>query len=40
MNVGISAGPGGGAVFGFFFEPMLGRLLVAIVAMRREPPPN
>ena len=27
----------GAAVFGFFFEPILGRSLVASVTMRKEP---
>ena len=40
MTVSNSAGLGDGAVFGFFFEPMPGRSLVAIVAVRREPLPN
>jgi Flp pilus assembly protein TadG len=37
MNVTIAIGLDGAAVFGFFFEPILGESLVASVTMRREP---
>jgi hypothetical protein len=40
MNVTIAVGLDGAAIFGFFFEPILGRSLVASVTMRREPLPN
>jgi hypothetical protein len=40
MNVTIAIGLDGAAIFGFFFEPILGRSLVASVTMRREPLPN
>jgi hypothetical protein len=37
MNVTIGIGLDGAAIFGFFFEPILGRTLVASVTMRKEP---
>ena len=37
MNVTIAIGLDGAAIFGFFFEPVLGQSLVASVTMRREP---
>ncbi len=37
MNVTITIGIDGAAIFGFFFEPILGRSLVASVTMRKEP---
>ncbi len=37
MNVTIAIGLDGAAIFGFFFEPILGRSLVASVTMRKEP---
>jgi hypothetical protein len=40
LNVTIAIGLDDTAIFGFFFQPMLGRSLVASVAMRREPLTN
>ncbi len=40
LNVTIAIGIDDAAIFGFFFQPMLGRSLVASVAMRREPLTN
>ncbi len=37
MNVTIAIGIDGAAIFGFFFEPILGESLVASVTMRKEP---
>jgi Flp pilus assembly protein TadG len=37
MNITIAVGLDGAAVFGFFFEPILGQTLVASVTMRKEP---
>ena len=37
MNVTIAIGLDGAAIFGFFFEPILGQSLVASVTMRKEP---
>ncbi len=37
LNVTIAIGLDGAAIFGFFFEPILGRSLVASVTMRKEP---
>ncbi|MFQ5535702.1 MAG: TadE/TadG family type IV pilus assembly protein [Sphingomonadales bacterium] len=37
MNVTIAIGLGDATIFGFFFESILGRELVASVTMRREP---
>ncbi len=37
MNVTISIGLDGAAIFGFFFKPIIGRSLVASVTTRREP---
>jgi len=40
MNIAIAIGLDDAAIFGFFFKPILGRSLVASVAMRREPLTN
>ncbi len=40
MNVTIAVGLDGAAIFGFFFQPILGRSLLASVTMRREPFPD
>ncbi len=40
LNVTIAIGLDDTAIFGFLFQPMLGRSLVASVAMRREPLTN
>ncbi len=37
MNVTIAIGLDDAAIFGFFFEPILGNVLVASVTMRQEP---
>ena len=37
INVTIAIGLGDAAIFGFFFEPILGQSLVASVTMQREP---
>ena len=37
MNVTISIGLDGAAIFGFFFKDIIGRSLVASVTTRREP---
>ena len=37
MTVEIAIGVGDAAIFGAFFEPILGKSLVASVTMRREP---
>ena len=37
LNVTITIGLDGAAIFGFFFKPILGRSLVASVTMRKEP---
>ena len=37
LNVTITIGLDGAAIFGFFFEPILGESLVASVTMRKEP---
>ena len=37
MNITITIGLDGAAIFGFFFKSILGRTLVASVTMRREP---
>ena len=40
LSVTIAIGLDDTAIFGFIFQPMLGRSLVASVAMRREPLTN
>ena len=40
MNVTLTIGLDDAAIFGYFFEQVLGRSLVASVTMRREPLPN
>ena len=40
MNVTLTIGLDDAVIFGYFFEQVLGRSLVASVTMRREPLPN